>query len=105
MPSYVFSIAERILSRSGVLMNLFFGSVRRRLFQELTELFLVDRLVVSLFRANAHVAQEIHDGVVERLVALLLANLDHAGDLVSFSFADEVRDGHIDNQNLQRRDT
>src|SRR5205823_13045242 len=46
-------------------------------------------------------AQEVHDHVVERLVTLFLADLKHAGDLVRLAFADEVRDGHIDNQNFQ----
>ena len=46
----------------------------------------------------------LHDRVVQRLVALLLADLDHAGDLVGLAFADEVRDRHVDDENFQRGD-
>ena len=46
----------------------------------------------------------VHDGVVERLVALLLADLNHARDLVRFAFADKVRDRHVDDQDLERGD-
>ena len=49
-------------------------------------------------------SQMIHDRVVERLVALLLADLDHAGDLVRLAFANEVRDRHVDHQNFKRGD-
>ena len=49
-------------------------------------------------------AQMLHDRVVERLVALLLADLDHARDLVRLAFADEVRDRHVDDENLERGD-
>ena len=46
----------------------------------------------------------IHDRVVEGLVALLFSDLNHAGDLVSFGFADEVRDRDVDDQNFERGD-
>ena len=50
------------------------------------------------------VPKVLHDCVVERLVALLFSDLNHAGDLVSLAFADEVRDSHVDHENLERRD-
>ena len=50
------------------------------------------------------VSQMVHDRVVERLVALLFADLDHARNLVRLAFADEVRDRRIDDQNLERGD-
>ena len=34
----------------------------------------------------------IHDGIVEGNVADFLTDLDHAGQLVGFPFADKVRD-------------
>src|SRR5204863_6113317 len=38
-----------------------------------------------------------------RLVALLFTHLDHTRDLVRFSFTHEVRDSHVDHENLQGR--
>ena len=64
---------------------------------------LVVGFFVSLFRGNPQVAQVVHDGVVERLVTLLLADLDHTGNLVRLALADEVGDGAVEHENLQRR--
>ena len=72
--------------------------------EELPEFLLINRLVVRFLGRNAGVAQMIHDRVVERLVALLFADLNHARDLVRFGFAHEVGDGHVDHQNFQRGD-
>src|SRR4051812_32739334 len=44
------------------------------------------------------------DGVVERLVADFFADLDHAWDLVSFAFANQVCDGGGENENFQGSD-
>src|SRR5258708_19723250 len=44
----------------------------------------------------------LHDRVVQRLIAFFLADLNHARDLVRFSFAHEVRNGGVDDQNLER---
>ena len=63
------------------------------------------RLVVRFLGRNARMAEMLHDRVVERLVAFLLADLNHAGDLVGLAFANEVRDRHIDDENLQRGDS
>src|SRR3954468_15781523 len=46
-------------------------------------------------------AQMFHDRVVQRLVALLFANLNHAGDLVRLALANEVRDRHVDDQDFK----
>ena len=46
-------------------------------------------------------AQMFHDGVVERLVALLLADLDHAGNLVGLALAHEVGDGGVEHEDFQ----
>ena len=104
MPGCVCSIAERILSRSGSLIDLFVRPIVRRVLEELPEFFLIDGLVVRFFRRNAGVAKMIHDRVVERLVALLFADLNHAGDLVRLGFAHEVGDRHVDHQNFQGGD-
>src|SRR5947207_14451519 len=45
-----------------------------------------------------------HDRVVQRLIAFFLADLNHARDLVRFSFAHKVRDGGVDDQNFERGD-
>ena len=46
----------------------------------------------------------IHDGIIERLISLLLANLDHAGDLMRLSFADEISNSDVDDENFQSSD-
>ena len=44
-----------------------------------------------------------HDRIVERLIADLFADLDHAGDLVRLSFAHQVGDGGGEDQDFERR--
>ena len=46
----------------------------------------------------------LHDGVVQRLIAFFLADLNHARDLVRFSLAHEIGDGGVDDQDLKGRD-
>src|SRR5579862_3903482 len=75
--------------------------VRRRL-EERAELLLVRGLFISLLGRDAGGAQVFHDGVVQRLVPLLLAHLHHAGNLVRLRLADEVRNRVVANENLQR---
>src|SRR5215510_5290528 len=75
--------------------------VRRRLEQR-PELVLVDALVVRLLRADPALLQHVHDGVVERLHAELLAGLDGRRDLHRLAFADQVADGGGADQDLQR---
>ena len=50
-------------------------------------------------------AQVLHDRVIERLIAFLLAHLNHTGDLVRFGFPNEVGNCHIDDQNFERCNT
>src|SRR5215467_16356581 len=73
--------------------------------QEGPEFLFVDGLVVGFLRRDALHSQMIHDGVIERLVADSLADLDHAGDLVSLAFADKVRDGGSEDQDLESSHT
>ena len=49
-------------------------------------------------------AKMIDDGVVERLIALLFPDLNHARNLVRFGLAHEVGNCHVDNQDFQGRD-
>ncbi len=72
--------------------------------QERTEFFLVERLVVSIFGRDPLHADMLHDMIVQRLVAGLFTNLDHAVDLVGFTFTHQIGDGRVENQNFKRRD-
>src|SRR4051812_39157934 len=63
-----------------------------RILEEGAELLFIHRLLVSLFGRNFAGAQQLGDGVVQRLIALLFADLHHAGNLVGLRFADEVGD-------------
>src|SRR2546427_11966734 len=76
--------------------------VGRRL-QEGLELVLVDALVVRLFRADPTFLQHRHDGVVERLHAVLLARLDGRRNLDGLALADEVAHGRRADEDLERR--
>ena len=64
--------------------------------------FLSIALVVSFLRRNAHLPQMVHDGVVQRLVAFLFADLNHARDLMRLRFAHQVRDRGVDDQDFER---
>src|SRR5436190_19761219 len=46
----------------------------------------------------------IHDGIIEWLISLLLAHLDHAGDLMRLAFADQVGYSDVDHENFQGSD-
>ena len=58
--------------------------------------------VVSFLGRNSFHPQMLHDRVIQRLVAVLLADLNHAGNLVGLAFAHEVRDGRGEHENFQR---
>ncbi len=47
----------------------------------------------------------LHNRIVQRLITDLLADLDHAGNLVRLAFAHEVGDGRSEDEDFQRRDT
>ena len=72
--------------------------------QQGAEFLLVQRLVVGVFRRNAFHAHVLHDVVVQRLVAVFFADLDHAGNLVGLAFAHQVGDGGVEDQDFKRRD-
>src|SRR5437667_7769751 len=74
--------------------------VRRR-FQKWEELRLVDALVVRVLGADALGVQVVHDRVVERLHAELLAGLDRRGHLMRLALADEIRDGRRAHHDLE----
>src|SRR5262249_51171952 len=61
--------------------------------EEGPEFFLVEAFIVGLFWRNPFHAQVLHDRIIERLIAELLADLDHARNLVRFPFAHEVGNG------------
>ena len=46
----------------------------------------------------------IENRIIERLIALFLADLDHARDLVGLCFANQIRDRDVDHQNFKRSD-
>src|SRR5688572_25366221 len=76
--------------------------VGRRL-QQRPELRLVDALVVRLVGADPALREVRHDGVVQRLHAVLLARLDGGGDLHRLALADEVAHARRAHEDLERR--
>ena len=72
--------------------------------KERAEFFLVEAFLVGLLRRDAPHAQVFQDGVIQRLVANLLANLDHTGNLVSFALAHEIGNGCREHENFERSD-
>src|SRR5262245_46964235 len=50
-------------------------------------------------------SQMIHDRVVQRLVPLFLADLDHHSNLIGLAFTTELGDSHVDDQNFKRRNS
>src|SRR6266550_2161042 len=70
------------------------------MWQESPEFLFVDRLVISLFRRDAFHSHVLENRVVQRLIAELLADLDHAGDLMGLAFAHKIGDGGGKHQNL-----
>src|SRR5437763_17131896 len=95
-------MAERILSSSGNRM-LLLGPIFRGILQEWPEFFLIDCLVIGFLGRNPGMTQMLQNRVIERLVAFLFADLDHAWDLMRFRFANEVGNRHIYDQNFQGR--
>ena len=43
----------------------------------------------------------VHDGIIQRRIAVFLAHLDHAWDLMGFALADEVGHGRVKDQDFQ----
>src|SRR5262245_20536142 len=78
--------------------------VFRRVGEELPEFLFVERLVVRILRRVPLHAQMFHNGIIQRLIAQFLADLDHARDLVRLAFAHEVGDGRREHENLHRSD-
>ena len=85
-------------------MTLFFEGAWR-CFQEYAELLFIEALLVSFLGRDDALFEQFHDGIVERLVTLLLSDLHHAGDLVGLTFANEVRDWRIHHEHFESRDT
>ena len=56
----------------------------------------------STWATKKGLAQMLKNGVIQRLIALLFAYLNHAGDLMRFRFAHEIGDSHVYHQNLER---
>ena len=78
----------------------FFGWVG----EKWAEFAFIERLIICFFGGNAFHTQMLHDCVIQRLVAELLADLNHAGNLVGFGFAHEVGNSRGKDQNLKRCD-
>src|ERR1051325_3897225 len=72
--------------------------------QKRTEFLLVHGFVVCLFGRDAFHADVFHDGVIQRLIAEFLADLDHAWNLVSLAFAHQVGDGRSEDEDFQGGD-
>src|SRR5262245_27212477 len=97
------SIAPRRSSISDLRIRaLLLVQLVRRGLEERPELVLVDALVVRLLRADPALLEHVHDGVVERLHAELLARLDGRGDLHGLALADQVTNRGGADQDLQR---
>src|SRR5439155_12861242 len=74
----------------------------RRSLKQGAEFVLVDAAAVGVLRTDHLFVQQVHDRVVQRLHAVFLSNLQHAGNLERLGFADQVGDGGRYNQYFQR---
>src|ERR1043165_129603 len=72
--------------------------------QEGAKLLLIDCFVVSFFGRNAFHSQVLHNRVIQRLIAELLADLNHAGNLMRLAFANEVGNSSREDQNFKGSD-